>query len=378
MTSAAPALVIDGSGFATLLDVLRADGREVLGPTVRDGAIALAPLASIDDLPRGVGDEQAPGHYRLRTRDDAAWFGYAVGPQGARRALFPPVLPLVQIRRRDRQLAIEPATPPVPRRALVGVRPCELAALAIHDRVFTDGPHVDADYAARRAATFVVAVHCGAPAATCFCASMGTGPRAAAGFDLAATELCDGAHRFVIEIGSAAGQAVMAQVPARPATPADLAAVRAVTDAAAAAMARAIAPAGLRDELLAALEHPRWQEVAARCLGCASCTLVCPTCFCTTIDDGVDLAGEVAIRTRRWDSCLTAGFAYVHGGSARPSLAARYRQWLTHKLATWHDQFGTAGCVGCGRCITWCPVGIDLTAEVAALRVAPAGRHADG
>ena len=96
--------------------------------------------------------------------------------------------------------------------------------------------------------------------------------------------------------------------------------------------------------------------------------MVCPTCFCTTVEDHSDLAGETAERVRSWDSCFTLDFSYVHGGSVRTETQSRYRQWMTHKLASWIDQFGTSGCVGCGRCITWCPVGIDITEEAAAIR----------
>jgi ferredoxin len=124
----------------------------------------------------------------------------------------------------------------------------------------------------------------------------------------------------------------------------------------------------VKDLLYRNLEHPRWDEVATRCLSCANCTMVCPTCFCTTVEDVTDLSGEHAERWQRWDSCFTQAFSYVHGGSVRPSTKAKYRQWMTHKLATWLDQFGSSGCVGCGRCITWCPVGIDITEEVRAIR----------
>ena len=125
---------------------------------------------------------------------------------------------------------------------------------------------------------------------------------------------------------------------------------------------------GVHDLLYNNFEHPFWDDVGARCLACGNCTMVCPTCFCVTVEDSTDLAGDVAERRRRMDSCFSTAFTYVYGGSTRTSTRARYRQWLTHKLAGWVDQFGAVGCVGCGRCITWCPVGIDLTAEVASLR----------
>jgi Fe-S oxidoreductase len=103
--------------------------------------------------------------------------------------------------------------------------------------------------------------------------------------------------------------------------------------------------------------------------------MVCPTCFCTTVEDVSDVTGDHAERWRRWDSCFTLGFSYIHGGSIRNSGKARYRQWMTHKLASWIDQFGTSGCVGCGRCITWCPVGIDITEEARAIR--DGGQHGE-
>ena len=371
MAAIGQSVVIDRAGFGALLAALIETGHELIGPTVRDGAIVLGPLSGIDDLPSGVGDEQAPGHYRLRARDDDALFGYAAAPQSWKRELLVPRTQLVQIRRTAS--GVTASAPPRPERkvAFIGARACEIAAISVQDRVLRDGPYRDADYAARREQMFVLAVHCGSPAGTCFCVSMGTGPRACGGFDLAATELAAtttaGDHRFVLEVGSEAGAEMLARIAWRAASDEDTAAAAAVTDSAAVRMGRTMPAEGLRDVLMANLEHPGWQRVADRCLGCANCTMVCPTCFCTNIEDTTDLSGDIAVRSRRWDSCFTAEYAYVHGGSARPTLRARYRQWLTHKLATWHDQFGTSGCIGCGRCITWCPVGIDITEEARAI-----------
>jgi sulfhydrogenase subunit beta (sulfur reductase) len=359
-------------GFASLLHTLRGDGYLLVGPTARDGAIVYDRLRGVEDLPAGLTDEQEPGRYRLRRRDDEALFGYAVGPHSHKREFFPPSVRLFQIRRGADGPAVVPE-PPIDRKiALIGVRSCDLHAIAVQDRVFLEGPHADADYAARRRGVFVVAVNCGDPGGTCFCASMGTGPRASAGFDLALTELVgDGEHRFVVEVGSPAGAALLARVAHALASEADRASAEAVTERAAARMGRHLDTRDIKSLFYDNQEHPRWAAVAERCLGCTSCTLVCPTCFCSTTVDTTDLSGEEATRERRWDSCFTLDHSYVHGGSVRPSLRARYRQWLTHKLASWIDQYGTSGCVGCGRCITWCPVGIDITEETAALRASP-------
>jgi formate hydrogenlyase subunit 6/NADH:ubiquinone oxidoreductase subunit I len=370
--------VLDRDAFAALLVALRDDGRELVGPTVRDGAIVLDHLTSIDELPRGVGDEQSPGRYRLRERGDEALFGYAVPAQPFKRELFVPRVELVKIRRSAQGMTIDEPPRPSRRVAFVGIRACEVAAIAVQDKVLRDGPYADADYAARREDVFVLAVHCGEPAGTCFCVSMNTGPRVQSGYDLAATEVLTPSHRFVIDVGTEAGARALERVAWKRATDADLADANAVIERAAGRMGRALDTHGLRDVLVQNLEHPRWDDVAARCLGCANCTLACPTCFCSTVEDTTDLSGDEATRARRWDSCFTMDFAYVHGGSVRPSLRARYRQWMTHKLATWHDQFGTSGCVGCGRCVTWCPVGIDITEEAAAIRATAKGDPSHG
>lgn len=360
--------VLGVEGLDALCAALVADGYALSGPRVRDGAIVLDEIAGVADLPRGVGDEQAPGRYRLRARQDDALFGYAVSPQSPKRELLVPRTTLFTIRKRGQALQVDSPKAPVRKLALIGARACELAAIAIQDRVLCAGPHADSDYAARRAQLFVVAIHCGSPAGTCFCVSMDTGPKARSGFDLAATELLEPTHRFVFEVGSERGAELLARVSASRAEPGDVAQAEQVSARAAQQMGRTLDTDGLPALLMSQLEHPRFAQVAERCLGCANCTMVCPTCFCTNVEDTTDLSGDVATRSRRWDSCFTSEFAYVSGGSARPTLRARYRQWLTHKLATWHEQFGSSGCVGCGRCVTWCPVGIDITEEVAAIR----------
>ena len=201
---------------------------------------------------------------------------------------------------------------------------------------------------------------------------MGTGPRATSDFDLALTELLDdGRHEFLVDVGSEAGAAVLAEVEVRDARASDIDAATAVVERTAGSMGRSMDTSGIREVLASSLEHPRWDDVSERCLASANCTLVCPTCFCATVEDVTDLAGTSAERWRRWDSCFTAEHSYLHGGSVRATIRSRYRQWLTHKLGTWIDQFGTSGCVGCGRCITWCPVGIDLTEEIRAIRETP-------
>ncbi len=366
--SQTPAVVLDRVELDALFAELVRQDYEVRGPTLRDGVIVHDVLAGADDLPRGVGDEQSPGRYRTTERADEALFGYAVGPGSAKRALFPPRQPLWSaVSVGDADFRIDEAERSAPRVALLGLRPCELAAIAVQDRVLLHGTVPDEVYTANRSDLLLIGVECGDPAATCFCASMGTGPGTDHGADLLLTELLDGEHRFLLRAPTSAGQALVEALDTRPATEEDLGARAAVLERATERIERDLDTEGVHDLLLGNLEHPRWDDIAQRCLACGNCTLVCPTCFCTTVEDTTDLAGTSAYRERRWDSCFSLDFTHTGPASVRNTTRARYRQWLTHKLATWIDQFDTSGCVGCGRCITWCPVGIDLTAEVATI-----------
>jgi len=369
-------MVLFVPGLQSLIDLLRERGWAVIGPTVRDGAVVHAEIESVDQLPRGVGDLQDAGSYRLRERDDEALFAFAAGPQAWKSLLFPSRELLWSGRRVGAEKEVTPAVVDAKRLALFGVRSCDLHALAIHDRVLAKREVTDTAYVARREATFVVALTCSDPGGTCFCVSMDTGPVPDEGFDLALTELLDqDSHRFLVVPGSGRGQEVLDDLKSRAGAGEVLAAgeqdhlaAQEVGAAAAQHMGRTLDTNGLRDLLYAHPEHPQWADVATRCLSCTNCTLVCPTCFCTSVDVVSNLTGSATERWRVWDSCFTTDFSYLHGGSVRDSVQSRYRQWATHKLASWVDQFGTSGCVGCGRCITWCPAAIDLTAEVAAIR----------
>ncbi|HSK92911.1 MAG TPA: 4Fe-4S dicluster domain-containing protein [Candidatus Angelobacter sp.] len=347
-----------------LVQALAVDGRSVIGPVVRDGALSYAPIGSAADLPHGWTDDQAPGSYRLRA-GDARTFDVGPPAQGLKRFTYPSRLPtLTSTRDAKGATTFTPAEAEAPRLAFLGVRACEIAGLLVQDRVLAGGPFVDEDYRARRDASFVAAVQCTRAGGTCFCASMGTGPEVTSGHDLVLTELEDG---FVVDAGSADGAHLLERLELAPADAARLDAASAGVASARAAQGRPVVTEGLRDRLMDQLDHPRWADVADRCLACSNCTMVCPTCFCASVAQVSDLDGAVNGTERRWDSCFTGDFARVAGGNFRPRRQDRYRQWLTHKFATWIDQFGTSGCVGCGRCITWCPVGIDVREELAAI-----------
>jgi ferredoxin len=373
------ASVIGPSGLEKLIKLLSERGYTVIGPTVRDGAIVYEEISSAADLPEGLTDEQEGGTYRLHERGDHALFGFNNGPNSWKHHLFPPNLTLWKAKRaEDGAITYEEQDEKRPRYAFIGVRSCDLAAIAVQDRVFMGDTYTDADYEARRRDAFIVAVNCSKAGNTCFCVSMETGPRAESGYDMALTELLEGEHRFLLEAGSERGEELLAELEADEADEEARSAAVAVSEECASQMGRELDTDGIKDLLYRNMEHPRWDEVSERCLTCGNCTLVCPTCFCHTVEDVTDLAGEEAERVRLLDSCFTLDHSHLHGGSVRNSAHSRYRQWMTHKLATWIDQFGTSGCVGCGRCITWCPVAIDITEEAAAIRATDLGPAPEG
>lgn len=352
-----------------LITKLTKSGYRVIGPTVRERAIVYDEIDSSDDLPRGLTDEQEGGTYRLKMRDDNALFGYQVGPQSWKRFLHPPVRTLWKARRQQSGFKIIESEEDSVKYAFLGVRSCDLNAILIQDRVFTGGPYKDSSYGQKRADAFIVAVNCSEAGRTCFCVSMKTGPKVKSDFDLALTEVINvEKHYFLAEAGSEAGAEIISELNFEYADKQDEKLAESAVKNAEKQMGRTMDTEGIKELLYRNYDNPRWDDVAERCLACANCTMVCPTCFCTTVEDVTDLRGEEAERVQRWDSCFTMDFSYVHGGVIRSSTKSRYRQWMTHKLATWIDQFDTSGCVGCGRCITWCPVAIDITEEVRAIR----------
>ncbi len=352
-----------------LFDSLRANGFRILGPALGEGAIVYDELNGIDDLPKGWTDEQDGATYRLKKRDDEALFGYNVGPHAWKKFLFPPKHRLWQAEASANGLKITEEKQATQKYALFGVKACELKAILIQDKVFLRGEHVDPVYQARREDALLIAVNCTQAGKTCFCVSMDAGPRAESGFDLCLTEvLKEGEHYFIVEIGSEQGAEIMANVPHRNETVEAEKTIRTIAAKTAEQMGRVMDTENIQSLLQDNFDHPRWDDVASRCLTCANCTMACPTCFCSTVEDVTDITGDHAERWRQWDSCFTMDFTYMNHGHARTSAKSRYRQWMTHKLSAWLDQFGTSGCVGCGRCITWCPVAIDITEEVSAIR----------
>ncbi|MDA8173865.1 MAG: 4Fe-4S dicluster domain-containing protein [Nitrospiraceae bacterium] len=358
------------SRLENLLAVLNKSHR-VIGPKAEDGAVVMAEIG-YKDIPSGVRDLQWPGGCRLLPGKDSQVFSFSPGPDSFKRFLHPPVSELFAFKRNGAKIDFLPA-PKISERpmAFFAVRPCDLSALKLYDKIFLGGPVADQAYESLRRGSLVVALNCLYPGNNCFCLSMGTGPEARDGFDIQMTELEDS---FLLEDGSAKGAEILEQLPLGQAGADEISAKRQRIESCKAAFKKSIAAQELPGMIYANLDHPHWEDIARRDLECGNCTQVCPTCFCNTSYDYAALGGIAAggavsgKRLRKWDSCFSRSFARVHSGNFRFSRKARYRHWMAHKLAYTQAQFGLPGCVGCGRCITWCPAGIDITAELEALR----------
>jgi sulfhydrogenase subunit beta (sulfur reductase) len=361
--------LIQAEDFPKLIEILSQKGYRIIGSTESDNAIIYDEISSVEELPIGIIDVQDGGRYRLKKSQAPTYFAYVNGPQSCKKYLYPPIQELWEAEKTKTGFKLAEKEEPYPRTAFLGVRSCELEAIKIQDKIFTEGPYADKGYKMRRDNSIIVAVNCTRASGTCFCVSMGTGPKVKSGYDLALTEVLDGEkHYFVIEPGSDLGASIIKEMLCVAASEEELRAAESAINSAAKSMGRKLETSGLKEIIAGDFDSPHWHAVAARCLSCGNCTMVCPTCFCTTIEDTSDLTGEKASHIRKWDSCFTLDFSYIYGGSIRQSPMSRYRQWMTHKLSTWVDQFGMMGCVGCGRCITWCPVGIDITEEARIMR----------
>lgn len=344
-----------------LIDFLKGKGYKIVGPKIMDNAIVYDEIEEISDLPIGVTDEQAPGIYRLKRRGDAAFFGYVVGPQSWKKFLFPSVLTVFEAKRNNGGFEVSELDLEKQKYVFLGVRACEISAILIHDRILAEGQYTDLNYLKIRGNTFIIAVNCNEPGNNCFCRSTATGPRVLTGYDISLTEvISNNEHYFVAKAGTEAGEETLQVLGFAGASQEEVNKAEKILSEAVNKFKKEVEVDGVAEFLQSNYENPLWEKISEKCLTCGNCTMVCPTCFCNTMEDVTDLSGQSAKRIRLWDSCFTLSFSYLHGGSVRYSTMSRYRQWMMHKLSNWKSQFGVLGCVGCGRCITWCPVGIDI------------------
>lgn len=343
----------------------------IIGPKIENDVLILTETG-FEDIPSGYKDRQKPGSYKISKENENDIFSFSIGPDSFKRFFHPPMKELFNFKKTKKAISLTPVLKNEKPLALIGVRACDISAIKLYDRVFLEGVVRDSNYESLRKDALIIGVNCLYPGDNCFCSSMGTGPEIKDNFDIAITELKD---CFLMEIGSVAGKKIIEGLPSDRVEESDMNEKASVIENCRRLIKKSVRAEELPWLIYKNLEHPRWSDIARRDLECGNCTQVCPTCFCNSSYDYLQLSGvankssEISgVRVMKWDSCFSRNFARVHGGNFRPSRRARFRQWMSHKLAYTFEQFGLTGCVGCGRCITWCPAGIDITQELEALR----------
>lgn len=358
-------LFLPHAKLQNLIKVLTLEGFACVGPQVSAGTIVYDKLTDAKQLPWGIIDHQKPGQYRLEKTDLPQAFAWTNGPQAIKPYLFKSCDIAWCAKKIDNRLMVFHEQNTIARPlAFIGARACDLAGMAIQDKILMEDCYIDPFYKERREKFFVIAVNCNRCSENCFCVSTGDGPKATKFFDISLSEVDSG---FILEIGTQKGNGIVTQLNLPKAEQKQINKVEMNINNVVKQQTKKLPSVNLRDLLFANLDHPRWDNVAGRCLSCTNCTQVCPTCFCQCATENPNLKGTQSIHSKVWDSCFTDGHSYIHGSLIRDDTRKRYRQWLTHKIGSWYDQFGMSGCVGCGRCITWCPVGIDITMETNAI-----------
>lgn len=331
-----------------LVTELKLRGLKLLSYKLRGDMPLFWEIDSIQDTPLGYSDVQNPGSYQL-IREEEGFFRHT--QYSIKNILHPPVQEVLKI---SEDFTVAQSMAEYSPTALFGVKPCDLASLKVLDRILEGD---DAYKARRNGVELIVVEECVKPGGTCFCGSMGTGPAASGGYDLAYARL---GSVVVFKVGSDRGLGIVENLKLSPAPDHVVNEYLKVMEEA----RRESSKAPSIEEVSKALEkavglEELWRDLSARCVGCTNCNMVCPTCFCSEFVDYVKLSGE-ANRARQWFGCLSYTYGQIAGMHYRPELFMRYRHFILHKFLFYQKQVGLPGCVGCGRCITWCPMGIDL------------------
>lgn len=320
------------SGLTQWIEGMLASGRRVLAPVEEEGLTVFRPITNSAELAANY------------TRSDLPFKEW----------LFPPTEVILRYRIENGEPVLEDPEVDAPETVALFLRPCDAAAVAILDKVF-GGDYEDEFYLTRRRRLTIVGLSCTDPLPECFCAAVGLSPTSELGSDVLLTPIGD---EFLVEVLTEKGEQLVQQFERLFADAEGLTKEQVTADAVA-KMKRTEPLPSLMGDYAQMFEHPVWEEVARKCLGCGVCAYTCPTCHCYDI---VDEAGLFeGVRCRNWDCCAFALFTlHASGHNPRPTQAHRYRQRILHKFAYFLQTYGQNMCVGCGRCVVKCPVGMDI------------------
>jgi len=339
---------------------------KIIGNKIENNSVILAELENLSDTPSGYSDEQSPGKYKLINNKSEQLFSFSLSPQSWKKYLHPPESTLWKIHKKDNSFNIE--TPKIEKNKMAfwGIRPCDFEAIKIYDGVFLRDNKTNLKYKSIRDNLFIFAINCTVNHNTCFCSSMNSGPDIKDGFDLAVTEIFiendenNTSHHFILNADTQKGQNIVDKFQFKEASKEEVNFAKNKVIENKESITNTFNTKNLDKILQDNYNHEIWYKMGEKCTSCSNCTFVCPTCYCTRTVDFTNLDGSMATRISKWDSCFSKDFTRINNKYIRDSLSSRYRHWVMHKFSTWQEQFGTQGCTGCGRCITWCPSGINI------------------
>lgn len=325
---------ISQQNFTTLLDRLISGGKRVVAPRMNAGTVLYEPLQTasemvLDQLPRRSGKE----------------------------AFFPLCEDILSYEKEGQQVSVSDVDPAAfPETVLMGVRPCDAAAIPVLDAVFS-WDYKDQFFLERRKKTTIIGLACTAADDACFCSAVGLSPGDPAGADLFLTPVDGGGYLCAMQ--SEKGSALVAAHPELFTEPDNVRALPLAEP-----QVERIDLARVKQWLDEHFEDPAWDAIATRCVGCGACAFVCPVCHCFDIvDEGTEKRGK---RRKNWDACGFWKFTHhASGHNPRDGQPKRYRNRIMHKFKYYNDKFDKTLCTGCGRCIRLCPVGIDIAGIVA-------------
>ena len=289
-------------------------------------------------------------------RPDEVDFSSSNTQKPAKEVFFPQSETMFRYEKTGKQHQVTSTEEVERKRVILGARPCDIQAVSLIDQVFSGKEYTDVYYVNKRKATTIIGMACDHPLSTCFCSSMKGGPFHREGSDLF---LIDLGEAFLVELLTEKGKTFQKNKFLKEALAKDINSAKEVEEKATPKTDGSLPVAGIEKRLDQMLESPFWERVQEKCIGCRICTYLCPTCHCFDIvDEALTNKGQ---RVRNWDSCLSSLYSQeTSGHNPRPTNRERTRQRIMHKFNYFPKNFDQIACVGCGRCIIYCPVNFDI------------------
>jgi len=289
-------------------------------------------------------------------RPDEVDFSSSNTQKPAKEVFFPQSETMFRYEKTGKQHQVTSTEEVERKRVILGARPCDIQAVSLIDQVFSGKEFTDVYYVNKRKATTIIGMACDHPLSTCFCSSMKGGPFHREGSDLF---LIDLGEAYLVELLTEKGKTFQKNKFLKEALAKDINLAKEVEEKATPKTDGSLPVAGIEKRLDQMLESPFWERVQEKCIGCRICTYLCPTCHCFDIvDEALTNKGQ---RVRNWDSCLSSLYSQeTSGHNPRPTNRERTRQRIMHKFNYFPKNFDQIACVGCGRCIIYCPVNFDI------------------